>query len=31
MDNKLKNNYVRQVSNLKQKINRRDRRIVFDN
>lgn len=30
MDNKLKNNYVRQVSNLKQKINRRDRRIVFD-
>lgn len=29
MDNKLKNNYVRQVSNLKQKINRRDRRIVF--
>lgn len=30
MDNKLKNNYVRQVINLKQKINRRDRRIVFD-
>lgn len=30
MDNKLKNNYVRQVSNLKQKINRRDRRIIFD-
>lgn len=30
MDNKLKNNYVRQVSNLKQKINSRDRRIVFD-
>lgn len=30
MYNKLKNNYVRQVSNLKQKINRRDRRIVFD-
>lgn len=30
MDNKLKNNYVRQVSNLKQKINMRDRRIVFD-
>lgn len=30
MDNKLKNNYVRQVSNLKQKINRRDKRIVFD-
>lgn len=30
MDNMLKNNYVRQVSNLKQKINRRDRRIVFD-
>jgi hypothetical protein len=30
MDNKLKNNYVRQVSNLKQKINRRDRKIVFD-
>lgn len=30
MDNNLKNNYVRQVSNLKQKINRRDRRIVFD-
>jgi Glu-tRNA(Gln) amidotransferase subunit E-like FAD-binding protein len=30
MDNKLKNNYVRQVSNLKQKINRRDRIIVFD-
>lgn len=30
MDNKLKNNYVRQVSNLKRKINRRDRRIVFD-
>lgn len=30
MDNKLKNNYVRQVSNLKQKINKRDRRIVFD-
>lgn len=30
MDNKLKNNYVRQVSNLKQKINRRDRSIVFD-
>lgn len=30
MDNKLKNNYVRQVSNLKQKINRRNRRIVFD-
>lgn len=30
MDNKLKNNYVRQVSNLKQKINRRDRRVVFD-
>lgn len=30
MDNMLKNNYVRQVSNLKQKINKRDRRIVFD-
>lgn len=30
MDNKLKNNYVKQVSNLKQKINRRDKRIVFD-
>lgn len=30
MDNKLKNNYVKQVSNLKQKINKRDRRIVFD-
>lgn len=30
MDNKLKNNYVRQVINLKQKINRRDRRIIFD-
>lgn len=30
MNDKLKNNYVRQVSNLKQKINRRDRRIVFD-
>lgn len=30
MDNKLKNNYVRQVSNLKRKINSRDRRIVFD-
>ena len=30
MNDKLKNNYVKQVSNLKQKINRRDRRIVFD-
>lgn len=30
MNDKLKNNYVRQVSNLKQKINRRDRRIIFD-
>lgn len=30
MNDKLKNNYVRQVSNLKQKINRRDKRIIFD-
>lgn len=30
MNDKLKNNYVKQVSNLKQKINRRDKRIVFD-
>lgn len=30
MNDKLKNNYVKQVSNLKQKINRRDRRIIFD-
>lgn len=30
MSDKLRNNYVKKVSNLKQKINRRDRRIVFD-
>ena len=30
MSDKLRNNYVKEVSNLKQKINRRDRRIVFD-
>lgn len=30
MNDKLKNNYVKQVINLKQKINRRDRRIIFD-
>lgn len=30
MNDKLKNNYVKQVSNLKNKINRRDRRIIFD-
>ena len=30
MNDKLKNNYVKQVSNLKKKINRRDRRIIFD-
>lgn len=30
MSYKLRNNYVKEVSNLKQKINRRDRRIVFD-
>lgn len=30
MNDKLKNNYVKQVANLKAKINRRDRRIIFD-
>lgn len=30
MDNKLKNNYVRQVSNLKQKINRYEPKIKFN-
>ena len=30
MNNKLKNNYVKQVSNLKQKINRYEPKIKFD-